>query len=112
VLINTLTTDLEFNVVNEVVANPVEPTELSTRAVRGEELNLRESGLEVHTVDQVTVALDSARDLLAEVGRTIEGVLNGLHGEVSVSAVDNLEEGDLGVTSQVNVLSAIRDELH
>jgi hypothetical protein len=29
-----------------------------------------------------------------------------------VSAVNNLEEGDLGIASQVNILSAIRDELH
>jgi len=50
-LIDTLTTDLEFNFADEVVARPVEPAELSTRAVRGEELYLRESSLEVHTVD-------------------------------------------------------------
>jgi hypothetical protein len=112
VLVDTLTSDLELDVVDEVVANPVEPAELRARAVRGEELNLGKSGLEVHTVDQVTVALDGARDLLAEVGGTIEGVLNGLHGEVGVSAVNNLEESDLGIASQVNILSAVRDELH
>ena len=51
VLVNALTTDLELNLANKVVANPVEPAELGTRAVRGEELNLGESGLEIHTVD-------------------------------------------------------------
>ena len=112
VLIDTLTTDLELDIVDEVVANPVEPTELSTRAVRGKELYLRQSGLEVHTVDQVTVTLDGTSDLLAEVGSTVEGVLNRLHGEVSVSAVDNLEEGNLRITSKVNILGTIGDELH
>ena len=34
VLVDALAADLEFNPVNEVVANPVEPAELGTRAVR------------------------------------------------------------------------------
>ncbi len=112
VLINALTTDLELNLADEVVARPVEPAELSTRAVRGEELHLGEGGLEVHAVDQVTVALNSHSHLLAKARGTVEGVLNGLHGEVRVSAVNNLEEGNLGVTREVNVLGAISDELH
>ena len=51
VLINALTTDLKLNGLDEEVTNPVEPTELGTRAVRGEELHLGESGLEIHAVD-------------------------------------------------------------
>jgi hypothetical protein len=43
-------------------------------------------------VDQITVTADGALHLLAEVGRTIEGLLNSLHGEVSVATVDNLED--------------------
>ena len=112
VLVNALATDLELNVVDEVVAHPVEPAELSTRAVRGKELNLGESGLEIHTVDKITVALDRARDLLAEVGSAVEGVLNRLHGEVRVAAIHHLEEGNLRVTCEVNVLGAIGNELH
>ena len=112
VLVDTLTTDFEFNGLNEVVTNPVEPAELSTRTVRALEGDLRESGLEVDTVDQVTVTLDGAGYTLAEARGTVERVLNGLHGEVGVTTVDNLEEGDLGVTSEVNILGAISDELH
>jgi hypothetical protein len=63
-------------------------------------------------VDQVAVALDSAGDLLAKVGGTIERVLNGLHGKVGVTTVNHLKEGDLGVTGKVNVLGAIGNELH
>ena len=51
VLVNALTTDLELDVANEVVANPVEPAELRTRAVRREERNLGKRGLEVDAVD-------------------------------------------------------------
>lgn len=112
VLINALTTDFELNGLNEVVTNPVEPAELSTRTVRALEGDLRESGLEVDTVDQITVTLDSAGYTLAEARGTVKRVLNGLHGEVGVTTVDYLEEGDLGVTSEVNILGAISDELH
>jgi hypothetical protein len=50
--------------------------------------------------------------LLAKARGTIERVLNGLHSKVGVAAVHLLEEGDLGVTSEVDVLSAIGYELH
>ena len=112
VLVNALATDLDLDVADQIVTRPVEPAELGTRAVAAEQRDLGQSGLEVHTVDQVTVALDRAGDLLAEVGGTIERVLNGLHGEVGVAAVNHLEERDLGVTRQVNILSAVGDELH
>ncbi len=98
-LVDALATDFDFNVLDEVVADPVEPAELGTRAVGGLELHLGQSRLEVHAVDQITVALDSAGDLLAEVRGAVEGVLNGLHGEVSVAAVNHLEECNLGVAS-------------
>jgi len=76
VLVDALATDLKLNVLDQVVADPVEPAELRTRAVRGEERHLGERGLEVDAVDQVTVALDRARDLAAEAGRAVEGVLD------------------------------------
>ena len=63
-------------------------------------------------MDKVTVALDRARDLATEARRAGERVLNGLHGEVRVAAVHDLEESDLGVTREVNVLGAIGDKLH
>ena len=50
-LIDALATDFNLDVFNDVVTNPVEPAELSTRAIRGLELYLRERGLEVHAVD-------------------------------------------------------------
>jgi hypothetical protein len=76
VLVNALTTDLEFNVVDQVVTNPVEPAELGTRTVRGLELHGREGGLEVDAVDQVAVTADRACNTLAEVGSAVEGLLN------------------------------------
>jgi hypothetical protein len=89
--IDALTTDFDFNIVDQVVTDPVEPSELGTRTISGLELYLRQSGLEVHAVDQITVTLDGTGDLLTEVRSTIEGIFNGLHSEVSVSAIDNLK---------------------
>jgi hypothetical protein len=111
-LVDALATDFDLNILDDVVTDPVEPAELGTRAVAGLELHLGESGLQVHTVDQITVALDSAGDLLAEVRGAVERVLNGLHGEVGVAAVHHLEKSNLRVTSQVNILGAIGYELH
>jgi hypothetical protein len=112
VLVDALATDLNLDVLDEVVAHPVEPAELRTRAVRGLEGHLGEGGLEVHTVDQITVALDRARHLLAEARGTVERVLNGLHREVGVAAIYHLEKGNLRVTRQIDVLGAIGHELH
>ncbi len=49
-------------------------------------------------MDQVAIALDRARYLTAKAGRAVKRVLDRLHREVRVAAVDNLEECDLGVT--------------
>jgi len=113
VLVDALAANLELDIRNKVLADPVEPSELTTRAVRrGIDNHLGESGLEVDAVDQVAVALDSASHLLAKVRGTIERVLNGLHGKVGVTTVDNLKKGNLGVTGKVNVLGAIGNKLH
>ena len=112
VLVDTLAANLDLNRLNKVVSNPVEPAELGTRAVRRLERNLGERGLEVHAVDKVTVALDRARDTLAEAGRAVEGVLNRLHREVRVAAVNHLEECNLGIAREVHILSAIGNKLH
>jgi hypothetical protein len=63
-------------------------------------------------MDQITVALNGAGDLLAEVGSTVEGVLNRLHSKVCVTTIYNLKKSNLWVTGKVNVLSAIGNKLH
>ena len=111
-LVNALTTDLNLNIIDDVVTDPVEPTELSARTVRRLELHLRQGSLEVHAVDQITVALNRAGNLLAKVRGAVKRVLDGLHGKVGVAAVHHLEESDLRVASQVHVLGAVSDKLH
>jgi hypothetical protein len=112
VLVDALATDLQLDIADQVVAHPVEPAELGTRAVAGQQGDFGQSGLEVDAVDQVTIALDRAGDLATETRRAVEGVLDGLHREVSVAAVNHLEESNLRITRQIHILSAVSDELH
>ncbi len=112
VLVDLLTADLHIHVLDQIVTHPVQPAELRTRTVRRLEQHLGQSRLQVHTVDQIAVAADRALHLLAKVRRAVERLLNGLHGEVSVAPVDNFKKRYLRVTSQIDILCAIRDKLH
>jgi len=42
----------------------------------------------------------------------VDGLENRLNGEVGVAAVNGFEKGNLGLTSQVNVLGAVGNKLH
>jgi len=112
VLVDLLATNLNVYVVDEVVADPVEPAELRTRGVRGRKLYLGECGLEVDAVDEIAVAGDRALYLLAEVRRAVERLFNGLHGEVRVATVHDFKKCYLRVARQVDVLCTVCDELH
>lgn len=82
--INALASDLHLDVLDQDVTEPVQPTE--TRGTRhGHCGKLR---AEVHAVNQITIAGDGAGNFLAEIGRTIEGLLNRFHREVSMSAIN------------------------
>lgn len=112
VLVNALATNFNLHILDEVVADPVEPAELGTGAILSGQLNLGESGLEIHTMDKVAITADGAGYTLSEVGNTIEGLLNRLHREVGVATIKLLKEGNLRVCRQINVLSTVGDELH
>jgi len=112
VLVNALAANLELNIVDKIVTNPVEPAERGARAVGGLESNLGKRGLEINTVDQITIALNRASYLLAKVGRAVERVLNRLHREIRVSTIYDLEKGDLGITREIYILRTICNELH
>jgi len=87
VLVNALATDLELNVVDQSLTDVVDP--VGSARSGG---NSGEGSLEVHAVDQITIAGDGASDLAAEVDRAVEGLLDRLHGEVGVTAVNDLED--------------------
>jgi hypothetical protein len=113
--VDALATDLNLNLRDELLTGEVKPTGIdaaATRSVLKRLADLRESHLKVSAVSQITVTGDGAGHTATEVSLAVESLLDRLHGEVSVTLVGNLPESDLGVTSQVNVLSAIGDKLH
>ena len=113
VLIDALATDLNLNGLDQELTYVRDPGEVAGAVGRHiGEVDLGESGLQVDLVDQITVTGDRACHALAEVGHTVEGLLNSLHREVGVAAVELLEEGYLGIGRQVHVLGAVGDELH
>ena len=113
--VDTLATDLNLNLRDELLTGEVKPTginALGAGRVLQRLANLGESNLKVSAVSQITVAGDGAGHAATEVGLAVESLLDRLHGEVGVTLVANLPESDLGVTSKVNVLGAIGDKLH
>ena len=118
-LINLLATNLQLDLLDKVVAGPVEPAEVAIAEVGAvlakniHQVNLGERGLNVRLPDEITVARDLARDVLAaEGGRAVERLLDRLDRKVRVAPVDNLEEGNLRVARKIHVLSAISYKLH
>jgi hypothetical protein len=113
--IDTLATDLNLNLRDELFTGEVEPTGINasgTGSVLQRLANLGESNLKVSAVSQITVAGDGAGHTATEVSLAVKSLLDRLHGEVSVTLVADLPESDLGIASKVNVLSAIGDKLH
>jgi len=111
--VNALTTDFNLNLRNQLLTGEVEPAGIHAGSAALETLtDFRKSNLKVSAVSQVTVAADSAGNTPAEVSLAVESLFDRLHGKVGVSLVRNLPESNLGITSKVNVLCAIGDELH
>ena len=113
--IDTLATDLNLNLRDELFTGEVKPTGIDASGTGGvlqSLANLGESNLKVGAVSQITITRDGAGHTATEVSLAVKSLLDRLHGEVGVTLVANLPESDLGVTSKVNVLGAIGDQLH
>jgi hypothetical protein len=107
VAINALSTNGDFDVLDGTLGGVDGGSTLGG----GAEARLR-LHFEVHVLDQVTVAGDRDRDATV-VGRVaVDGLFNNFGSEVAVSLVNRLEEGNLRVSSQVNILRSISDQLH
>ena len=106
VLIDSLTTDRQFSVLDRTLSDP--------RGTSGTACIDTRRGLEfdVHVTDQITVSGDSHGNATGIGGGTVDSLFDVFHREVSVAFVNRLEESDFWVTSQVDILGAIGDELH
>ena len=106
VLIDSLTTDRQFSVLDRTLSDP-RGTSGTTCTNRGRSLEF-----DVHVTDQITVSGDSHGNTTGIGGGTVDSLFDVFHREVSVAFVNRLEESDFWVTSQVDILGAIGDELH
>ena len=104
--INSLTTNLDLNLGNELLTGVIQPTSIDTsvgaRSVVSkthELVDLGECNLEICSVSQVSVSGDDTLDSSSKISLTVESLLNRFDGKVSVSSVSDLPEGDLWVTS-------------
>jgi hypothetical protein len=112
--IDTLATDLNLHLGDELLTGEVEPTGInaSGRRVLQGLTDFRKSNLKVSAVSQITIAGNGAGHAATEVSLAVKSLLDRLHSEVSVTLVGNLPESNLGITRQVNVLCAVGDKLH
>jgi hypothetical protein len=111
VLVNALATDRQLDGGNRALSHPAHVGV----AVRGRQVGRggrRRLEGNVHVADQVTVAGDRHGHAAGRGGRAVHRLLDVLHREVRVALVHTLEEGHLGLTSQVNVLGTVSYELH
>jgi hypothetical protein len=72
-------------------------------------VDLGKSYLKVGAVGKITVTADSTGNTATEIGLTGEGLLDGLHCEVSVASVRDFPESNLRGSSKEYVLCAIGD---
>jgi hypothetical protein len=112
--INTLTTDLNLNLRNQLLTGEIEPTGINTVLVGSLHrlVDLGESNLKVSAVSQITITRDCASHTTTKIGLSVKSLLDRLHSKVSVTFVRHLPEGNLGVAGKINILGAVSDELH
>jgi hypothetical protein len=109
VLVDALTTDGKLNILDGTLGGPAGISVRRTGTSLETRLGLE---LDVHVVDEVTVARNGDRHATGVGGSTVDGLLDVLHREVGVAAVDRLEESNLRVAGQVDILGTVSDELH
>jgi len=103
VLVDSLTTDGQFNILDRTFRDP---------GIRGDTRRRGSFQFNVHVRDQITISGDRDGDATVRRGRTIDSLFDVFHRKVSVAFVNRLEESDFWVTSQVDILGAVGDELH
>ena len=104
VLVDSLTTDGQFNVLDRSFRGPRIQARRGNGGVRRQ--------FNVHVTDQITVSGDRDGNTATRSGGTVNSLFDVFHRKVGMAFVNRLEESDFWVTSQVDILGAISDELH
>ena len=115
VFVDSLTTDGQFSGLDRTFRDPVSIV-VVTRIIVKDGLSLSRSGrsrqFDIHVADQITVSGDRDGNTTRRSGRTVNSLFDVFHRKVCVAFVNSLEESDFWVTSQVDILGAVGDELH
>ena len=114
--VNTLATNLNLNLGDELLSGEIQPTGINTSVVASrvsanthQLVNLGKSDLKISAVCKITITADSALDTTTEIGLSVESLLNRFNSKVGVTSVSDLPEGDLRITSEIYVLCAVSD---
>ena len=107
--VDTGTTDLDLNLLDEPVTHIVEPPETITGNSEG---HLGKGNLDVGAVHQISVTADNGGYTATEVSLTVESNFDCLHSEVGMPLVENLPEGNLRIARDINILCTIAYKLH
>jgi len=104
VLVNALSTDRQFDVLDRTLGDPA-------RVIRGGTRNnikgvLRDE-FDVHVADEIAITGDGNGDAAVVGRRAVNRLFDVLHREVRVSAVNRLEECHLRVSREVNILCTV-----
>ena len=103
VLVDSLTTNGQFNILDRTFRDP---------GIRGDFRRGAGFQFNVHVRNQITISGDRDGDATVRRGSTVDSLFDVFHRKVSVAFVNRLEESDFWVTSQVDILGAVGDELH
>ena len=102
VLVDALATDGQFNILDHALREP---------RVIGDGASGR-LGFNVHVGNQITVTGDGNGHATVRVWGTVDGLFDVFHREVGVTLVHRLEESDFWISSEIDILGTIGDELH
>jgi hypothetical protein len=104
VLIDLSTTDVHCNMVDKSMTKTTYPSNLTLRRSKRVKLDTK-----INLHHKITITLDNDRCLATEIGCASKRNCDTLDCKVGVSAIDNLEESNLRITSKIYILSAISD---
>ena len=102
VLVDALATDGQFNILDGTFRDP-----RIVGSGGGTSLHF-----DVHVSDQITVTGNSDGDAAIATWGTVDSLFDVFHREVGVTLVHRLEECNFWISSKIDILGAIGDELH
>jgi hypothetical protein len=107
--VNSLATDLNLNLRDELLTGEIQPTSIDTGIARKLHalVNLRESNLDIGAVSKISVSGDGATNTATEVSLAVESLLNRLHGEVGMASVRHLPVSDFRTSGKEYVLGSV-----